>query len=111
MFAKVVVDVQSNNTDDTFTYIVPKTLSDCAHVGSRVYVEFGFRKVLGYVLELVEETDYTGSLKEIIDVIDFEEGLTPEQIELAKQIAINTKTFLTSCLALMYPSFLKSKIR
>lgn len=111
MFAKVVVDVQSNNTDDTFTYIVPKTLSDCVHVGSRVYVEFGFRKVLGYVLELVEETDYTGSLKEIIDVIDFEEGLTPEQIELAKQIAINTKTFLTSCLALMYPSFLKSKIR
>jgi len=111
MFAKVVVDVQSNNTDDTFTYAVPEMLSDCIHVGSRVYVEFGFRKVLGYVLELGAETDFTGNLKEIIDVIDFEEGLSPEQIELAREIAISTKTFLTSSLALMYPSFLKSKIR
>lgn len=111
MFAKVVVDVQSNNTDDTFTYSVPKSLEACVQVGSRVYVEFGFQRVLGYVLSLDTETDYSGNLKDILEVVDFEEGLTTEQIELAKRIAFDTKTFLTSSLALMYPSFLKSKIR
>jgi primosomal protein N' (replication factor Y) len=111
VFARVVVDVASNNTDDAFTYIVPKDLVDCIYIGSRVYVEFGFRKVLGYVLELVQEIDYSGSLKEILEVIDFEEGLTLEQLELSKKINKDTKAFLSSCLGLMYPSFLKSRIR
>lgn len=111
MFAKVVVDVPSSNTDDTFTYSVPEQLAAFVRVGSRVYVEFGFQRVLGYVLALEEETDFSGSLKPILDVIDFEERLAPEQIELAKKIAADTKTYLTSALALMYPSFLKSKVR
>ncbi|MDD3999626.1 MAG: hypothetical protein PHX62_01855, partial [Bacilli bacterium] len=111
MYAKVIVDVPSNNTDDTFTYLVPRDLVDCVYLGTRVYVEFGFQKVMGYVLELGEDREYSGSIKEIIEVIDFEEGLTNEQLEIAKNISKDTKSFLTSSLALMYPAFMRSKVR
>jgi len=111
MFAKVVVDVPSSNTDDTFTYSVPENLDPFVRVGSRVFVEFGYQKVLGYVLAREEETDFSGNIKPILDVLDYEEDLTAEQIALAKRIAADTKAFLTSALALMYPAFLKSKVR
>lgn len=111
MYARVAVDVETNRTDELFTYLVPEAFISCVHIGSRVYVEFGFRKILGYIVELVDELDFQGNIKEIIDVVDFEQGLTAEQIMLGKEIAASTKSYLTSSLALMYPSFMKSKIR
>jgi len=110
MYALVVVDIPNENVDQLYTYIVPKELEECIHVGSRVYVEFGFQKILGYVLELTDTTNYNLNLKEIIEVIDFENGLTLEQIFLAKELAKNLLTPLTMTLNLMYPSFLKSRI-
>jgi primosomal protein N' (replication factor Y) len=111
MYAKVAVEVESARTDELFTYIVPEAFKSCVYIGSRVFVEFGFRKVLAYVIELTETIDFTGNLKEIIEVVDFEQGLTPEQIDLARFLATNTKSFLTSCLGLMYPGFMKSRLR
>ncbi|NLD26542.1 MAG: primosomal protein N' [Acholeplasmataceae bacterium] len=111
MYAKVAVEVETARTDELFTYIVPEAFKSCIYIGSRVFVEFGFRKVLAYVIELTDAIDFEGNLKEIIEIVDFEQGLTPEQIDLARFIALNTKSFLTSCLGLMYPGFMKSKLR
>jgi primosomal protein N' (replication factor Y) len=111
MYAKVIVEVASENTDDLFTYAVPNDLADCLHIGSRVFVPFGFQKIMGYVLEIASEADTSKNLKEILEVIDFEQGLTEEQIALAKKISVDTKSFLISCLDLMYPGFMKSRVR
>jgi len=111
MYAKVVVEVPSNSTDELFTYNVPDEFLDCIYIGSRVYVEFGFRNIMGYVINLTEEIDFTGELKDIIEVVDFEQGLNVEQLSLAKEISNETKSFYTSSLELMYPSFMKTKVR
>lgn len=111
MYAKVVVEVPSDNTDELYTYRIPDVFLDCIFVGSRVFVEFGFQKIMGYVLEIIAEIDVSLNVKDIIDVIDFEQGLTKEQIELAKMIKEQTKSFLIQSLDLMYPSFLKSKVK
>lgn len=111
MYAKIIVDLASQNTNELFTYRVPDELSDCIYQGSRVYVEFGFQKVLGYVIEIVDQVDYEGNIKDILEVVDFEWGLNSEQLELAKFISEETKTFYTSALDLMYPSFMRSRIK
>lgn len=111
MYAKVVVDVPSSNTDELFTYHIPSGLEECIYIGSRVFVEFGFRNILGYVIELTEDANFEGNLKDILEVVDFEQGLNNEQISLAKKISEDTKSFLTTSLGLMYPSFMQSKIR
>ena len=111
MYAKIIVDLASQNTNELFTYRIPDELHDCIYRGSRVYVEFGFQKVLGYVIEIVNQVDYEGNIKDILEVIDFEWGLNNEQIELAKFISEETKAFYTSALELMYPSFMRSRIK
>jgi len=111
MFAKVVVEVPSENTDELYTYKIPDEFIDNLYVGSRVFVEFGFQKIMGYVLEIIDEIDINMDVKDILDVIDFEQGLTLEQIDLAKYLKEETKSYLIQTLGLMYPSFLKSRVR
>jgi primosomal protein N' (replication factor Y) len=111
MFAKVVVDVKSSNVDITYTYRIPEEYQDYINIGSRVLVNFGVREILGYVIAIEEETDYSGQIKDILDVLDYTKELTLEQVELAKKISEDTKTLMISALNLMYPSFLKAKYR
>ena len=111
MYAKVVVDVKSSNVDVMFTYRIPTELEEYCFVGSRVYVEFGVRNIMGYILEITNECNYDGNVKEILDVLDFSKEITLEQIELAKAIASETRCLLTQAIDLMYPSFFKNKYR
>lgn len=111
MFAKVVVDVRSSNVDIMYTYLIPEKFIDYIFIGSRVLVNFNLREILGYVIEISDATDYSGKIKEIIDVFDFDKQLTQEQIELALKISQETKSLLVSSLDLMYPAFLKTKYR
>ncbi len=111
MFAKVVVDVKSSNVDITYTYRIPEEYHDYINVGSRVLVSFGVREILGYVIALEDESNYTGQIKDILDVLDYTKELTLEQVELAQKISSDTKTLMISSLSLMYPSFLKTKYR
>lgn len=111
MYAKVIVEVASENTNDLFTYSIPNDLADCLHIGSRVFVEFGFQKIMGYVLEITSDAETSKNIKDILEVIDFEQGLTEEQIALARKISADTKSYLISCLDLMYPGFMKSRVR
>lgn len=111
MFAKVVVDVRSSEVDEMYTYRIPEELVDFVFIGSRVYVEFGTRTIMGYVVDLISENDYSGIIKDIVDVLDYSKELTTEQVELAKFIASTNRCTLIKALELMYPSFLKTKYR
>ncbi|MDY0209686.1 MAG: primosomal protein N', partial [Bacilli bacterium] len=103
MFAKVVVDVKSSNVDIMYTYRIPEEYRDYVNIGSRVLVSFGVREILGYVIAMEEDANYTGAIKDIIDVLDYSKELTLEQVELAQKISADTKTLMVSALDLMYP--------
>ena len=111
MFASVVVDVKSSNVDIMYTYHVPEELCDFVYVGSRVMVSFGFRKIIGYVIELMDTNPYQGEVKDILEVLDFSSELTKEQIDLAYFIKEDTNCLLVSALESMFPVFLKTKYR
>ena len=111
MFAKVAIDVLTNNLQDTYTYHVPTELSGFVGVGSRVMVDFGVRKVLGYVVELTEDANFSGTIRDIVEVLDFSNELSLEQVEMAKKISYDTNCSLSKALEAMYSSFLNSKYR
>lgn len=111
MFASIAIDVLSNNLKDTYTYHIPEEFEKFIGIGSRVMVDFGVRKILGYVVELKEETDFNGQVRDIVEVLDFSNELTIEQVEIAKKISNDINCSLSKALDAMYPSFLKSKYR
>ena len=111
MFASIAIDVLTNSLKDTYTYHIPEEFEDFIGIGSRVMVDFGVRKVLGYVVELKEQADYSGQVRDIVEVLDFSNELTNEQVEMAKKIANDTYCQLSKAMDAMFPSFLKSKFR
>ena len=111
MYAKVVVDIRSDNLNETFDYLIPDELQEFVFIGSRVMVSFGFQSVLGYVVEINETSEFDGNLKPILEVLDYEKELTNEQVELARYLSEELNTPLVTTLGLMTPSFLKEKQR
>ena len=109
MFASITIDVLTNNLNDTYTYHVPMELERYIGIGSRVIVDFGVRRVLGYVIELMEEASYEGQVRDVVEVLDYSKELSEEQIALAKKISSDTKCALIRALDCMVPSFLKTK--
>ena len=111
MFASIALDVLTNNFKDTYTYHIPLEFENYIGIGSRVMVDFGVRKILGYVVELKEQADFDGNVRDIVEVLDFSNELTLEQVELAKKIANDTNCSLSKALDAMFPAFLKTKYR
>lgn len=111
MIAKVAVDCNTNVINDVYDYIIPQKLEEYVKVGSRVFVEFGFRKILGFVIDITPISSFSGRLREVVQVLDFNSELSLEQIAVAKKIASDTKSPLSKCLDAMLPTFLKSKFR
>ena len=111
MFAKVVVDMKNDHIDDCYDYSIPNNLSEFIKVGTRVLVSFGFQDLLGYVIEITEESKFENNCKPIKAVLDFEQELTLEQVELAKYICKQYHVNLVNVLELMIPSFLKGQKR
>ena len=116
MFAKVVVDVKidnikSNNLNETYDYIIPMSLEEFVGVGSRVLVPFGNQDLLGYVLEINETSSFDKTAKYILEVLDYDQELTEDQIELAMYISETYYVSIASVLELMIPSFLRGQKR
>ncbi|BDR56084.1 primosomal protein N' [Xylocopilactobacillus apis] len=105
--AKVVVDVPTRQTDHTFDYEIPTEMN--VEKGMRVVVEFGHRKVTGFVIDLAEVPAYDGKLKEISELIDEKPVLNREQLAMADFLTKEFFTFKVSNLWLMLPTMLKGK--
>jgi len=69
--AKVAIDSPLPNLDRLFDYAIPERLAISANVGARVQVPFGRAKkpVAGFIIETSLESDYSGKLSEIFDVV------------------------------------------
>ncbi len=72
--------------DQLFTYSLPETLQHRVKPGSRVFVPFGARKLTGVVLA-VHDDQPSGSLKQVLRLIDEEPVLDHNMIDLARWIA------------------------
>ncbi|WP_163536748.1 primosomal protein N' [Gracilibacillus sp. YIM 98692] len=108
--AKVIVDVPTSQTNHSFDYIVPKTLDKLVQPGMRVSVPFGPRKVMGFVIDIVEQSDLD-KLKEIEEILDITPVLTEELLKLGVWLADQTVSFYIQAFQAMLPQVLKAKYK
>lgn len=103
--AKVAVVSSLPQLDRLFDYSIPVELVDFVQLGSRVKVPFGksAKSLDGFVFELVDKSDFTGKLSEIIEVVGGKPSLSPALIELAKELASRSASSLGEVLKLFVP--------
>ena len=106
--AKVIVDVPSSVINQTFDYYIPEKFQDILQPGMRVVIPFGPRKISGFVVQRIKESNYA-HLKEIIDVLDVTPVLTAELLKLGKWLANETVSLYITTYQAMLPQVLKSK--
>lgn len=108
---KVLVEHPVHSLDTTFDYLSHEPLLK----GIRVWIRFGYQKIIGYV-ESIEETVLSQEELEkqvgfhyqyIIDIIDEEPLLNEELQDLANQLSRMTLSPRISCLQAMLPTQLK----
>jgi primosomal protein N' (replication factor Y) len=83
LYAKVVVGLP---VEGPFDYIVPLSLHSKIKVGSRVWVLFGTRSMLGYVAGLTRKTNIK-NLKTVLEVIDDLPILDKNMLLLSKELS------------------------
>lgn len=76
MYAKVIIDLKAKNLDRFFDYVITPDQSKYLEKGMRVLVPFGSQKRLGYVIDIVSESE--AATKEIIEVLDIIPSLSQE---------------------------------
>lgn len=112
---KVLVEHPVHSLDTTFDYLSEKKLQ----VGVRVWIRFGYQKIMGYV-ENIEATFLNKQELEeragfryqyILEAIDEEPLLNEELQTLAKQLSQMTLSPRISCLQAMLPTQLKPGTR
>ena len=110
--AQVIVDVPTMQTDQPFSYLVPKNLEEAIEVGVRVEVPFGNgnRHIQGFVVDIIDEVKMAEveMLKPIETVLDLHPVVNTELLALADEMAKTTFSFKITCLQTMLPSVMRS---
>lgn len=83
LYAKIVVGLAVSGP---FDYIVPEAIEEKIKVGARVWVSFGTRRIVGYVVGLAKKSGVK-NLKPVLELIDEQPLLTEELLLLTKWIA------------------------
>lgn len=104
-FVEVALNVPLNQS---FTYKVPKNLSEQIKVGKRVLVPFGRRKLTGFVISFSDKTEFANT-KDVIEVIDDEPLLDSKKLKFFKWLSDYYFTPLGEVLSLSVPSTLNLK--
>jgi len=106
--AKVIVDVPAKQTNRPFDYGIPERLIHVLMPGMRVIVPFGPRKVQGFVIDIVTESQFP-KLREIIELMDIEPVLNEELLLLSDWLTEKTLCYKISAFQVMLPPALKAK--
>ena len=108
--AKVIVDVAAYPVDRPFDYKIPDIWQAIVVPGIRVKVPFGPRNVLGFVVEVTNDSDFEQSkLKSVAQLLDIEPVLTKEMLELSKWLKTQTICYEIDALQVMLPGALRAK--
>ena len=101
MFAEVIVDIASGETDKIYDYLCDETTL----AGSRVRAPFGGKIVTGFVMKVKNHSDYPKEkLKKILPSSDELPALNPECLELAEKITQRYRVPKALTLRLFLPS-------
>lgn len=95
MFAKVIIDLKTQEIESTYDYIVPSSMVGILKVGMRVYVPFGYQKRLGLVIELTKTS--IDANKEILTVLDMAPIVNDSQLKLIDYI--ESRSFVSKAMA------------
>lgn len=106
--ARVIVDVPASVVNQTFDYYIPEKFRTIIQPGMRVVIPFGPRKIIGFVIDLIEQSSHD-ELKSIIDVLDLSPVLTKELLEVGKWLAEETISLYITTYQAMLPQVLKAK--
>ena len=82
-YASVVIRLP---LDRPFSYSIPEGLNSDIAIGKRVWVPFGTRRIVGYVIDITDKADVEG-IRPIESVIDAEPLVSRELLLLAKWIS------------------------
>jgi len=83
MYANVVLGLP---IEGPFTYKLPDGLIDKACAGKRAWVPFGSRRLIGYIVEIVDNTKVK-NIKDIYSIIDENPVLSEDLLKIAKWIS------------------------
>lgn len=101
-FAKVIIDLPSREIDHPFEYAVPSKLSSSVDIGSTILVQFGHSVQIGYVIELISESEVS-SPNPILEVLDHEHVFNRKMVRLCQWISNYYSATLSQALALALP--------
>ena len=111
MYAQVIVDVPTMQTNQPYTYSVPTTLTALMQIGMRVVVPFGKgnRLIQGFVIALTDSVADASKLKAIQDVVELTPVLNEELLALGQWLATENFAFQISVLQAMLPNVMRAK--
>ncbi len=106
MFAEVVVDIKSSNTDRVYTYHIPEGMN--VKIGMRVSVPFNNRYIEGYVISITDKASYSvDKIKDIYRILDSYSIFDEKMIELAKWMRDYYKCYFSEALQTIMPVGIK----
>ncbi|KEO81957.1 primosomal protein N' [Tumebacillus flagellatus] len=108
-YAEVIVEVKSASVDRPFHYGIPSLLAERVHVGTRVLVPFGPRRVEGYIVGFSDTTDAPEKTKPLLEVLDDEPPLTPDLVELAGFLSERYLSTKAAAVQALLPSGMRAK--
>ncbi len=87
MIAKITPLVRLPSSVTYFDYEIPEELTQQVSIGSLVHIPFRSKQMQGVVLDIVEKTESTYTIKPITEVLEEEPILTDAQIQTLKNIS------------------------
>lgn len=108
MYVEVLLELKNKQTDQTYTYKVPKSLESKIKVGKRVKVLFNHRELEGFILNINNSCEKDFEILEIKDVVDEEIVLNEELLSIGEFIKDTYLCSLSSAYASMLPKALKA---
>ena len=103
--AKLAIQSNLPQLDRLFDYLVPDSLAQHAEIGSRVRVMFGRSKkpLDAFIVEFPKESEFSGRLSEVLDVVGPSKTLTASIFKLCHQLAERSASTLGDVLKLAIP--------
>jgi len=86
-YARTWVDTGVFHLDGSYDYLVPQEFSQSATIGVRVQVPFNGREVEAIVLERLDESSISGSIKSITKVLSPHQVATKSSLDLIDAVA------------------------
>ncbi|MCX5779434.1 MAG: DEAD/DEAH box helicase family protein, partial [Firmicutes bacterium] len=102
---EVVINLATSKLNSSYTYEIPEEISAQAAFGKRVLIDFGGKKVEGYIVDQPQESIAVG-LKPVLKILDSEAVFDRPLLELARWMSEQYMCPLAMALNIMVPRIL-----